>query len=389
MSSTRQNERSPDQQIAEIRRRLQMLGYHWIIVQIYRDDGISGRLVNKRAGFRKMLADLRSGNVAADFILVDTFPRFGRAKEMAVIRQDLQDRFGILVLTAVSNFADPNTPQGRALGVVDNFLATEENQQKAHNIGRGKRDAVELKRWPGGTPPMGLMLQSVMKEENGRQVVDYSLLVPHPEERHIMALIFREADATGFGQTRLAKHLNAHPEIPDKFKPFFPSTVAHWLRDEIYIGTMVFGDWSTDIVNDTQVRRRNDEEQIIRVEGFCEAIVEPALFRRVKSIFDRRSAIHKQRNQKEPSGKLIEPLVRGLTLKYLMSGLVFCAHCGQRMTAMSSSVFVTKSGESRRYTSYVCPAHIAGNCTNGVHVPESWLRRTVIGQLRRRLFPVD
>ena len=50
VSDDRQNPRSPDQQLAEIRRRLKASGYRWTIVKIYRDDFISGTLFRKRAG---------------------------------------------------------------------------------------------------------------------------------------------------------------------------------------------------------------------------------------------------------------------------------------------------------------------------------------------------
>ena len=36
MSSDKQNPRSPQQQVDEIKRRLQALGYRWVIVMIYR-----------------------------------------------------------------------------------------------------------------------------------------------------------------------------------------------------------------------------------------------------------------------------------------------------------------------------------------------------------------
>ena len=100
MSDPRQNARSPDQQIAEIKCRIELFGYPWTIVRVYRDDAISGRLVQKRKAFRKMLGDLKTGAVAADLILVDTFQRYGRAKELAAIRDDLQDLHGVILLTA-------------------------------------------------------------------------------------------------------------------------------------------------------------------------------------------------------------------------------------------------------------------------------------------------
>jgi DNA invertase Pin-like site-specific DNA recombinase len=113
MSSDKQNPRSPDQQLDEIKRRLRTLGYRWQILEVYRDDGISGRYVSKRPQFQKMLSDIKSGKVGADLILVDTLERFGRFEEISDLRRNLFKRFGVLVLTADSDFADPNSRQGR------------------------------------------------------------------------------------------------------------------------------------------------------------------------------------------------------------------------------------------------------------------------------------
>ena len=241
----------------------------------------------------------------------------------------------------------------------------------------------------GGVPPFGYQLETVFKTENGRQVADYSLLVPHPEERHIVSFIFQEADRTGYGQTRLARHLNEHEEIPDKFKLFHPHTLARWLRSEIYIGVLVFGKLASDIVRDTSVRRRNPESEIQRIDGFCEAIVEPELFGRVKQLFDVRSQRHKQLHPSPKNGKLIAPLAPGLTLTYLLSGLVFCSECEQRMTISSSGEYTSQCGEKHRYVYYYCSASLSGRCQNHKHIPEAWLRQTVIGKLRDRLFPTS
>ena len=50
----------------------------------------------------------------------------------------------------------------------------------------GKRDAATLKHWPGGTPPFGYKLQSVLKEVKGCQEVDHRILVPNPGTAWIM-----------------------------------------------------------------------------------------------------------------------------------------------------------------------------------------------------------
>jgi DNA invertase Pin-like site-specific DNA recombinase len=100
-----------------------------------------------------MMRDISTGDLVVDLILVDMLERFGRVEELPAIRKKLLEQHGILVLTADSNFADPTSPAGRALGMVETIRATEHANALAHNVGRGKRDAIMLKHWPGGKAP--------------------------------------------------------------------------------------------------------------------------------------------------------------------------------------------------------------------------------------------
>ena len=88
-------------------------------------------------------------------------------------------------------------------------------------------------------------------------------------------------------------------------------------------------------------------------------------------------------------GKQIAAVTPGLALTYLLSGLVRCGHCHRSMTVSSSPTYTTKSGETKRYATYVCPGYVAGVCPNGTRVPEPWLREAVVGLIRQRLFPTD
>lgn len=388
MSSDRQNPRSPDQQAEEIKRRLASLGYRWAVVKVYRDDAISGRLIRKRSAYQEMLRDLKTGTVVADLILVDTLERLGRVEELPTIRKDLFERHGVLVLTADSNFADPNTPQGKALGMFEAMRATEDSRIKAHNVFRGKRDAALQKHWPGGSPPFGYMLRSVMKTVNGREEVDYCLLVPNPATRWITELLFEIAERTSHGSIRLARALNDDPRISDKHKPFQPETISYWLDSEIYYGDLYWGKNATGFVDDTHVVEANALEDVLHVAEFCEPLVTRERWENVQAPrrVRRERLLAARRMKAEADGKQIIAPAPGLTLNYLLSGLLFC-ECGLRMTASSSSPYTTKDGEIRRYVSYVCPGYLGGHCKNGTRVPEDWIRNTVIEKLRERLFP--
>lgn len=210
MSDLKQNPTSPDQQFDTIDLTLERYQYnHWNHLEDYRDDGVSGRVVRKRAGFLKMLFDIKSGTISPDLILVDDIDRFGRMDELKQIRQNLYNKFGVLILDAKSNFSDPHGSQGRIYTAVEEIRATEEGRTKAHRVFRGKRDAVLKRRWPGGPPPFGYQSKIQTEVRNGH-ARNHAILVPNPETSWIVELAYRKADETGWGQDRLTRFLNDH-----------------------------------------------------------------------------------------------------------------------------------------------------------------------------------
>lgn len=109
MSSEMQNEKSPDQQFSEIEGLIRKLGKPWNIVDRYRDEAISGKFVGKRPGFRQMIGDIRASKTPIRAILVYNYERLGRAEEVAALRLVLRQKYGVVVLTWDTNFADPTT----------------------------------------------------------------------------------------------------------------------------------------------------------------------------------------------------------------------------------------------------------------------------------------
>lgn len=391
MSDPHQNPRSPEQQDDVIRRRILALARDWQIIKTFRDDGVSGRYLRKRPGFQQMMLEIRTGLIKPDLILVDTIERFARLEELPQLRKELLEHYGVLVLTADTDFADPTTPQGKALGMFEAMRATEDGRIKAHNVLRGKRDAALQKHWPGGPPPFGFTLKRILKEVSGHQELDYSILIPDPDTAAIIILLFKLAETTAWGTTRLAKSLDIDPTIPDRFKPFCPSTIGYWLDNEIYCGELVIFENSAGIVDDTRVVERNSPDEVLRVPDFCEALVSRELFNSCRSLRQvRRDKWAKCREPKHTNDrKLIAPMVSGLSLNYLLSGLLFCSECGLRMTASSSAPYTAKDGRTRKYASYVCPGYLSGHCANRKRVPEEWIRRIVVQRLLERLFPEE
>ena len=386
MSDPKQNKRSPEQQFATIDEVRKRCGYPWHCVGDYRDDGVSGRYVAKRAGLQRMLRDIESHQITIDLIAVDTYERLGRAEEIAEIRRRLFTDYGVLVVTSDNNFADPTGIIGKAVGLVESIRSTEDTRIKRHNVIRGKKDAARLRHWPGGPAPFGYRLTRVI-DESGAGPTVYQVLEPEPREAAAMRMAFQRAFETGEGTTRLSQWWNANPEIPDEFKPISAFTVGYRLQNPIYVGTLVWGANRTGVVNDTRVVEPNSEEEVLRIPGFCTPLVSEDLYNTVLSLMQARGRQIKKLRRKSANGgeaKLIAPQTRGLTLKYLLTGLVRCGCCNASMRPVASGA-TSKSG--RRYTYYTCPRHIDGACGNSRHIPESALRDFVTSRLRARLFP--
>ncbi len=387
MSSERQNPRSPDQQLDTIETTRDRLRYPWVNLKMYRDDGISGRYMRKRTGLQEMLRDIEVGLVQPDLIVVDTLERLGRADEIAELRRKLANDYGILVVTADTGFADPTGVTGKALGLVENIRATEDGRIKAHNVIRGKKDAARLGHWPGGPPPLGFRLRVVTAASGART---HSVLEPVPAHIPAVRLAFARSDETGHGSLRMAQWWNACADIPDDLKPISPYTMRYVLSNPIYLGTLVWGENTTGVVNDTRVVEPNPDGPHVVVPDFCPPEVDRAVFDRVQLLHDARAAQVRARRAAaatDTPAKLIAPQGRGLTLKYLLTGLARCGLCRSAMRPIPSRR-VEKSGREYAYTHYACPRAGAGACANGRYVREDHLREAVVGRLRARLFPL-
>lgn len=389
MSTEMQNSRSPDQQINTIKDLISRLNLPWEVVAVYRDQGKSGRYARKRHGYQKMLNDLKSGKVKAALIAVDTFERLSRAEDNADVRRDLA-RHGIYVVTADSNFENPNSVSGKALTFVESFRATEESRIKAHNVVRGKKDAIIQGHWPGGPPPFGFRLKNNMIIRKGVEEIDYRIIEPDHEKVEVVRRIFELAAHQNLGANRISKQLNQDPEVPEKFKPFSISSIDCYLQNELYYGEMIWGKYCYGIVDDVRVRQPVPEEEWVRNEKFCEPIVDKALWDLAAK---NRTARRRKKNDFEvhssPRHSNAMPQANGIALKYPLSGLVVCSSCGRAMVATSGALYVTKSGDSRRYVSYRCPARFSNVCDNHFSIPEEWLRQTVLNLIRQQLFSIS
>lgn len=387
MSTAMQNPRSPDQQLATIDADLKRSGSSWVHIKDYRDDAKSGRYIRKRPGFSKMLNDIKLGVIAVDLILVDTLERFGRMEDLEAIRRNLRNQYGVLVLTADSRFADPTSTAGLALGAVEAIRATSEAHTKAHNVVRGKIDAIRQGRWPGGPAPLGYKLQRVTSGDPDSANPGYCRLVTDPKTAPVVRVIFRLAAEDLLGTCRIAKRLNEGQEGDLQIKKINASRVGHVLDNPIYKGTLRFGRISTGVVSDRRVQQRNKEEDVRYQDGFCEPLVSLEVWDQVRKMREKRGRTMKgiRASKRLLDGKRMAPLAPGIVTKYPLSGIIRCHGCGAAMRPCRAGA--TGNG-TIQYCYYRCPGMLDGRCSNRCSVRADWLWQVVVARIREQLFPL-
>ena len=247
-----------------------------------------------------MWRELRSGVMQADLIIVDTFERLSRADDNLELRNKLQ-RLGYLVLTADRHFTDPTSAAGEALSERESYRAKDASRAKAHDVLRGKRDAVRLRHWPGGPVPFGFRLKTIFANVRGVEEIDHRELEVDPATAWIVEYIFQLADERGCGICRMAQILNADERIPILLKPFHEGSVGKLLDNTLYVGVMTWNKNCTGTLNDTRVIQPNPQSEWERVEDFCPAIVSQEQWMRVRTIRAERGARIKRSRSSNPS----------------------------------------------------------------------------------------
>ena len=165
-------------------------------------------------GFQRLLRDIEAGLIAIDLIVVDTLERLGtRGRDRRAPPQAVLD-YGILVVAADNNFADPTGIVGKAVGMVEQIRSTENTRDlrpQRHPRQEGRRPARPLAR---RAPPLRLPAQA-RRRRIGHAPDVYNVLEPEPREAAALRLAFQRADETGEGAPRLSQWWNDHPDIPD------------------------------------------------------------------------------------------------------------------------------------------------------------------------------
>lgn len=294
-SSDRQSEQSIEGQLRDAIAYCKCNSYR--VTAVYVDRATTARKdVENRTSFLQMIAD--SDKRRWQYILVWKLDRFMRNRaDSAVYKMKLR-RNGVRVLSVTEHI--PDNPEGIILESVLEGMAEFYSAELSQKITRGMRESALKCQSIGGTIPLGY------KVDNHKLVIDHTTAP-------IVQRAF-ELYANGWTVADICRDFNARGYKTARGAEFNANSFKSMFKNKRYIGTYLYKD--------------------MEVENGMPAIIDDALFAEVGKRL--------KKNQAAPAHSKAR-------VDYLLSGKLFCGHCGEMMIGDCGT---SKTGVTHYY--YTC-----------------------------------
>ena len=162
----------------------------------YEDAGKSGKSIEGRLEFNRMMEDIKSGKDGVSYVLVFKLSRFGRnAADVLSTLQIMQD-FGVNLICVEDNI-DSSKDAGKLMISVLSAVAEIERENIRVQTMEGRIQKAREGKWNGGFAPYGYSL------EKGQLFIN-------EEEAEAIRVIFDQYVHTDIGSNGLAKYLENH-----------------------------------------------------------------------------------------------------------------------------------------------------------------------------------
>ena len=198
----------------------------------YSDEGKSGKNVEGRPEFRRMLYDIENGKDKVDYVLVFKLSRFGRnAADVLHYLQRMQD-YGV-ELNCVEDGIDSSKEAGKLIISVLSAVAEIERENILVQTMEGRRQKAREGKWNGGFAPYGYAL------------VDGKLVIAE-DEAEAIRVIFDKYIHTTMGINKIADYLNMQgykkkTRQNNSLDNFAPTFVKGVLDNPVYSGKLAYG----------------------------------------------------------------------------------------------------------------------------------------------------
>lgn len=327
----------------------------------YSDAGFSGKNIAGRVQFQQMLEDIEKKKNDVQFVLVFKLSRFGRnAADVLSSLQFMQD-YGVNLVCVEDNI-DSSADSGKLMISVMSAMAEIERENILVQTMAGRRQKASCGGWNGGFAPYGYELkdgQLVVAEEEARTIAD----------------TFELYIGTNKGATYVAKELNKRytkkVKLPNDLNKFTTDFVKRIIDNPVYCGKIAYG----RTVNAKIEGKRNEFHRVVQKDArkiiLADGTHQPIVSEETWWLAHKKRKDNAFRSEKENKGH-----------DYILSGLVRCPNCGNKMYGRTNGRKMKKDGTYYEPSySYVCRTHFS---ETGVDCPKavSYAEKPLIKVLR-------
>lgn len=325
------------------------------IVGEYSDEGFSGKNIQGRLEFQRMLNDIQEGKDDVSFVLVFKLSRFGRNAADVLNSLQLMQDFGVNLI-CVEDGIDSSKDSGKLMISVLSAVAEIERENIRTQTMAGREQKAREGKWNGGFAPYGYKL------------VDGKLEIAE-DEVEVVRLIYDRYIHTNDGINGVAKYLNDHG-YKKKIRqngtiPGFSSNfVKDVLDNPVYMGKIAYGRRRTEKKLGTRNEMHVVEQDEFPIyEGQHEAIISEEDWNLAQ---DKRKANAFRRE------KVIDP-----EHAHILSGILKCPCCGKSLYGNIAKAH-SKDKKTRYY--YYCKNTLGATghkCTFRVNIEQKEMNRMV------------
>ena len=281
------------------------------IVGTYEDAGKSGKSIEGRMEFNRMMEDIKLGKDGVSYVLVFKLSRFGRnAADVLSTLQIMQD-FGVNLICVEDGIDSSKDAEKMMISVLSAVAEIERENIRVQTM-EGRIQKAREGKWNGGFAPYGY------------QLTDGKLYI-NEEEAAAIRVIFDQYVNTDIGANGVAKYLEHHGirkiQRQNGKNPLFDAQLVRIiLKNSVYCGKIAYGRRKTEKVHGTRNEYHLvEQDNYILVDGQHEAIIAEDVWQaaQVKLIAQAKKYEHVNKAKD--------------TRTHLLSGIVKCPVCGAGM----------------------------------------------------------
>lgn len=337
VSTEDQTEYSPDSQIKLCYKYAKEHNITILENHIYRDDGISGRSIDKRLEFQRMIANAKKKPKPFDIILVYDFSRFARNRQDSIIYKALlRKQLGIDIISITQPLSNDNTSiiSEAMLEAFDEYYSANLSQ----NSKRGKLEKAERGEHQGN-PPYGYSYSKDLRQ-----------IIPN-ENKEIVKLIFNEwikPESTIWSIVHMLNKMNIKCTRSDTWSR---RVVLRIIQNPAYVGYNRFklGGFKNNY---------NDPD-IISKKGNWETFI------------DKKTWNLSQQKMKLYNDKWFKYKKDYSKQEHWLRGIIKCSNCGRSLVHIGTT-----------YPHFQCTGYTHGKCNISHHVSDKLIIPAILDSIK-------